>query len=419
MDSNEPTSRVQPELNFDVLRLICHQLTDVPDVLSFALTCPALSESAFQRRLSMAPVVLSRPQSVEMFHRFVFADPTSRAPYLYGLTLSPRSNYTPNGDLRFQNYLIAILEAAVHLEYLDFRTTIGHRVCSLVAKMTTLRELALLSDASLPHPHEPEALDSLLTTLRSPLQHLYVGDYEMGLVSANVLHNRLSHFAPTLESLSLEEFSFDVFPSSIATPFTAMRSLKISSVSYRFHSYQLVILLRLFPNLDSTLVLEGFGGPDDQYPTLRQRNVEAQKDRAWSGLDRVVYNVKLAFVMALCCPILRMDIDDPLVREETWYMTEVLRTNCPRRLSLPMRFISHDDLRGLDGLFPLEAAKALTHLVLFAELAVDLSRQPKGQSNRFCNRLMVCSTLVAGGPSKYEYVPADLTRHSRTASSAR
>ena len=396
MDSNEPTSRVQPELNFDVLRLICHQLTDVPDVLSFALTCPALSESAFQRRLSMAPVVLSRPQSVEMFHRFVFADPTSRAPYLYGLTLSPRSNYTPNGDLRFQNYLIAILEAAVHLEYLDFRTTIGHRVCSLVAKMTTLRELALLSDASLPHPHEPEALYSLLTTSRSPLRHLYVGDYEMGLVSANVLHNRLSHFAPTLESLALEEFSFDVFSSSITTSFTAMRSLKISSVSYRLHSYQLVILLRLFPNLDGTLVLEGFGGPDDQYPTLRQRNIEAQKDHAcqWAGLDRVVYNVKLAFVMAIRCPIRHMEIDDPLVREEASYMTEVLRSNCPRHLSLPMRFISHDDLRSLHRLFPLEAADTLTHLVLFADLAVDLSRQPTGESNRFWNQFMVCSTPV-------------------------
>ena len=89
MELSEPDSLGQPRLNFDVLRLICDHLTKVSDVLSFALTCSTLRKCAFQRRLRMSPVALSSSDSVERFHRFIFADPTSRAPHLYGLSISP------------------------------------------------------------------------------------------------------------------------------------------------------------------------------------------------------------------------------------------------------------------------------------------------------------------------------------------
>ena len=87
MGSNEPVGWSQPLLNFDIPCLICNDLTEVSDVLSLALTCSALRPRALQRRLRMSPVVLSLPESVERFHRFIFADQTSRAPYLYGLKI--------------------------------------------------------------------------------------------------------------------------------------------------------------------------------------------------------------------------------------------------------------------------------------------------------------------------------------------
>ena len=108
MESNGPDSLGQPRLNFDVLRLVCNDLTEVSDVLSFALTCSTLRKCALQRRLRMSPVVLTIPSSLAMFHKFIFADPTSRAPYLYGLLVSPDLyHYVAQDDPSCANNLIA------------------------------------------------------------------------------------------------------------------------------------------------------------------------------------------------------------------------------------------------------------------------------------------------------------------------
>ncbi|PIL31141.1 hypothetical protein GSI_05837 [Ganoderma sinense ZZ0214-1] len=381
MCSNEPDSYGQPRLNFDVLRLICNDLAEVSDVLSFALTCSTLRKGALQRRLVMSSVVLSSPEAVERFHKFIFADQTSRAPYLYGLTFHPYADYAPDGDPRFQSCLIAILEVATRLEYLDFPTSIGDSVCSTVAKMTTLRELVVTSGSNAsPHDqYNPEALGILLTALRSPLRHLLVADYEQGQISLDFLHSHLVHFAPTLEFLKFGDLSSNIFSFPVTTPFAAVRSLHISSV-YQFSAYGMDILLRLFPNLDDTLFLKGFILRAEEYSGLRERNQEAQKEYTWPGLYRVTYNTPLAFTMALRCPIRCMDIYG-LVPEEARYLTEVLRDNCPQQLLLPMALFSHNHLQIVDRLFPPEAADRLTHLVLFFEIDINRRRQPSGQSN--------------------------------------
>ena len=225
--SNEPSSHRQPQgrLNFDVLRLVCDHLTKVSDVLSFALTCSTLRKGALQRRLRMSPVALSCPHSVDRFHRFIFADPTSRAPHLYGLSVSPDLYSAEPEDPSCTEHLVAILEAATHLEYLYIPTSISLSVGPTVAKMTTLRELAIYPDLNTHIKHEPEALNSLLAALRSPLKHLSIVDGKMGKMSAGFLHNHLFYLAPTLESLTLGDsnFGFNISPSSVTTPFTALR----------------------------------------------------------------------------------------------------------------------------------------------------------------------------------------------------
>ena len=383
MRSNEPVSWTQPLLNFDVLHLICNNLTKVSDVLSFALTCSALRKGALQRRLSMSPVALSSPDSVERFHRFIFADPTSRAPHLYGLSISPEFYYAEHEYQSCTNHLAAILDAAAHLEYLSVSTAIGLSVCATIAKMTTIRELAMFSDWGTLIQHEPEALNSLLAALRSPLQHLLIVDYRMGKISAGFLHDHLSHLAPTLESLVLgdSEFSFNISPSLVTTPFTALRSLEISA-PYQSDFYRMDVLLRLFPNLDDTLILKGFMSSTHEYPTFRAQSMEAQKDRTWPGLDRVTFSATLAFVLALRCPIRYMCIDNPIVRDMR-YLSPVLRYNCPQQLLLPIALFARHHLQYFDELFPLEAAETLTHLVLFFEIEVNKPCFPTGQWDKF------------------------------------
>ncbi|KAM5538334.1 hypothetical protein V8D89_007936 [Ganoderma adspersum] len=396
MGSNEPVGWGQPppppRLNFDILHLVCNDLTEVSDVLSFALTCSALRKGALQRRLSMSPVALSSPDSVERFHRFIFADPTSRAPHLYGLSISPEFYYAEHEDSPISTkYLAAILETAIHFEYLYVPTSIALSVCTTVAKMTTIRELAVFSDCGAHIQHEPEALNSLLAALRSPLQHLSIADHKMGKMSAGFLHDHLFYLAPILESLTLgdSEFSFNISPSSVTTPFAALRSLEISAI-YQFDFYRMDVLLRLFPNLDDTLILKGFSALAHQPPALREQSKEAQEDHTWPGLDRVTLSATLAFAMALRCPIRYMCIDSSVLHE-TRDLADALRDSCPQQLLLPITLFARDHLHHLDGLFPPEAAKTLTHLVLFVEVEVNRFRRPTGQwENISWDQLMAC-----------------------------
>nr|VWP01787.1 Autophagy-related protein 2 [Ganoderma boninense] len=323
----------------------------------------------------MSPVVLSSAESVERFHKFIFADRTARAPYLYGLELCVKygSDIPTEGSIS-QKRLIAILEAATRLERLEFPTTLGYSVCSAVAKMATLRELTVLSEYASYDPHNPEPLTRLLTGLRSPLRYLWIVDFEQEHIpiSLSFLHSHLSHFAPTLESLTLRAFSWTIDALSVTTPFAAVRSLHI----YSAHQYEfspLDVLLNLFPNLDGTLFLECVTLPHnvDECLALRRQNQDAQREHTWPGLSRVTYSPATAFIMALRCPIRCMSIQGPVKRDGNRYLTEALRDNCPQRLVLPIMLFGHDDLQILDGLFPPEAGHRLTHLVLFLDTELN------------------------------------------------
>ena len=329
MESNGPDSLGQPRLNFDVLCLVCNDLTEVSDVLSFALTCSTLRKCALRRRLRMSPVVLTVPSSLAKFHKFIFADPTSRAPYLYGLSISPLLYLAAKGDPSHAYHLVAILEAAIHLEYLYFPASLGLPVCATVAKMTTLRELSIHSNWGLHAQQQPEALNNLLTALRSPLQYLSITDYRTEQISASFVHDHLFQLSPTLKSLRFQDLIFDIPPSSVTTQFTALRSLSIETTLNDSSFYRMDVLLRLFPNLDDTLSLNGFTPLEERYSEFREQSKEAQINYTWRGLDRVIYSAELAFVMALRCPIRCMEIDGFLLRE-TPYLAAALRDNCPR-----------------------------------------------------------------------------------------
>ena len=129
----DPAADERPQLNFDILRLVCNYLVDVSDVFSFALTCSALTEDSFRRRLRMSPVDLSNGNSLDQFHTFIFSNELSRAPCIYGLKLpipydDPQVMVKPG----FFDHLVAILEVAVHVQ--SRRATSDFKVQEVVGK---------------------------------------------------------------------------------------------------------------------------------------------------------------------------------------------------------------------------------------------------------------------------------------------
>ena len=279
--------------------------------------------------------------------------------------------------------LVSLLEAAVHIQYLYFPNSISDLVFNAAMKVHTLHELHAVCGTY------QESMRIRLPTFRSPLRSLcieepnHLGDN----ISAGFLHGRLSHLAPTPEALDLGYFNLEILPSSIMTPFTAVRSLKFMvGAIFKFHG--LAVLLSLFPNLDNTLVLRQPFRSDLEEETLlplRAPSEEAQRAHTWAKLDRLVCDAELAFVLALQCPIRRMDIQacEP---EATRYLADALRYNCPQRLHLSLSF--RYGLGILDGLLPSEAVDRLTHLVIFAEIEVHHklrapSRRKRIRWNRF------------------------------------
>ena len=225
---SDADSHSGPSLNFDILRLVCNCLTDVPDVLSFSLTCSTLREGALQRRLRMSPVVLDLfGMLTEDFHSFIFEDEGGRAPHIYGLKF-PNFDYTMEMEdmlERISKRLVDLLEAAIHLEYLSLPTLdFPDVVLDTVEKLTTLRHLSVGSYSY------TDYIFTLLATLRSPLEYLSIEAHARFDIPTSFLHHQMAHFASTLEILELEGLTLDILSISITSPFLALRTLKATHI---------------------------------------------------------------------------------------------------------------------------------------------------------------------------------------------
>ncbi|PIL31124.1 hypothetical protein GSI_05820 [Ganoderma sinense ZZ0214-1] len=344
----------------------------------------------------MSPVNLSNRRFVDSFHNFIFADEAARAPCVYGLKLPNvrrvgTEECTDSQPSTMQQRLVAILQAAVHLEYLHLPSVVDlDLVLTAAANMTSLRELHLVFGQSSRPPWQ------ILGTFCSPLQSLRVErekddswiDYDFWRMT--LLHDHLAAFAPTLEVLELQMVYFDISPSLITTPFTALRSFTTHWFA-GFNESTMVALLQLFPNLDDTLFLDFLDTMEMEfaYRSIRECSMEAQRARAWSCLDRVACNVDLAFVMALRCPIRRMDLRMYYFSPGRASVSSILRHSCPQILHFRLP-LSDFDLDDLDDLFPSEGVDLLTHLVMFAPSTHldDYGRYKLTSWNQFRDKLI-------------------------------
>ena len=191
-----------------MLTLVCDFLTDVLDVLSFALTSSALRPAATTRLLSMRPIRLTAGASVRRFHSFLFADAPARALWI---DLESNERRTDADIAKDTSLLFDVLTACPHLgrislvfEHYAAGDPDNPRIRDTLAALPNLRTLTLYgpSEDALP----------LVANIRSPLRALSLhqcsaGETEFWYPAA--LEQYLSHLAPTLDKLGLYELFVD------------------------------------------------------------------------------------------------------------------------------------------------------------------------------------------------------------------
>ena len=277
-------------LNIDILAIICNFLTDVPDVISFGLTCSALRFLAVQRLLSMRPVALAGGPSVRRFHCFLFADLVARAPYVHALDIEtgprPKEAVDNSEDVAsLMEILVSLpqLESIlVNLEDGSHRCTDDQRIVDTIATLPTLRSLSLCGWS--------KDVPRLLSHVRGPLRRLVIDcTHPVGVFwYPAALEEVLPHLAPTLEELELGYFVLDprkllASGVSTSTPIDRMHqyinvhSLTIGSI---LGPPLLERLQHLFPGLNRKLSLGILDTdiPERAYANIRSSNQRAQKE---------------------------------------------------------------------------------------------------------------------------------------------
>ena len=199
----------------------------------------------------------------------------------------------------------------------------------------------------------------------------------------------ISAISHQLSSSSTSTSSQSEYPPLLTTQFTAVRTLKIKT-AFNSDSNPLDVLLRLFPRLDNTLDLGQLIGNirEEDYLAFRERSKEAQKRRAWSGLDSLVCDIATAYLLALQCPIRRMDLEVQYSSPHAGlHLADTLRHNCPRQLHVGLPL--YGGFGVLDGMFPPEAADKLTHLVVFADSGRPYGCGARRKANAHWDRFTV------------------------------
>ncbi|KAI1784584.1 hypothetical protein LXA43DRAFT_1101220 [Ganoderma leucocontextum] len=367
----------QLQLNFDVLREICGFLTDVPDVLSFSLTCSTLRPFAIERRLRMRAIAIDTEESIRNLHNFLFVDEKRRGPHIHTLTI-PVCSISPGPSEELVDRLLAVFASATRLRTLSLHVpptdTNGPaslfsdpRILAAVIQMTNLQELGVVTTVDIAH--------HLLGSTRSVLKSFRYGEPRHGdePPSQSIFITIAPHLTPALEDLEFP-FQFFIMAYQSYISFPAARILTLTSV---FETFRLDMLLAVCPNLDRTLIIEDilYEFDDDHLETLRKENREVQETRAWKGLIRVAASPTMLFALGLTCPIHHLTIDfmpevNPGGPEALPNSTRAILHDCtPTHLALANIKLS-PGFPGpiLDGsLLPEKAVSKLTHLIVHVE----------------------------------------------------
>ncbi|KAM5535308.1 hypothetical protein V8D89_010993 [Ganoderma adspersum] len=382
-----------PRLNFDVLREICGFLIAVQDVLSFSLTCSTIRIIAIERRLSMRPITISGAQSLRDLHNFVLVNKERRGPHIRAIDV-PMNISREDLSKDLVDQFLAVLASATRLRSLTLYVPgqpwslfTGHPdILPAVAQLTSLRELNVAASI--------EEVAVLLEYTRSSLNAFrYQPTYESHASSESLTIKMAPQLSSALQEIEVPS-DFVVVASRSHVSFPAVRAVTLTDAEDcdGVFRWQMDALVRLFPSLDRTLIIDSddFGG----LSASRTANREAQKTQAssWAALDRVASaNPKLLYALALACPVrhLTLDLDsmhtgedDPVFWLSADHLSTILQDCAPTHLAL-----IHDGLSGrfstpYTALFPADAVASITHLVLETGYMSILRRHPRRGAHR-------------------------------------
>ena len=324
---------VVPELNEDVLTVVCDFLTDVSDVLAVSLTCSPFRPIAIRRLLSIHHIYLNWCSSIRRFHTCLFADAPARAAYIDALEVDIDIDIEVDGGTFSSivpqpsdvSLFIDIITSCKRLEHVSFAcASSSHRlnedqsIIEAVASVPSLRSLSFSSNSV-------DAL-SFVRKVSAPLRELHFWCYFADKLPDNpdgefnwypvVFQDSLLHLAQSLEVLGFHRLIVDpnkfqelqnanvpVPPFSSWMQYPAMRSLSVNHLRGRL---LLEPLQHLFPALDGTFSLDHIRGPypEDVLSGMRVANQRAQKNAgAWRKLDRVICPAAAFYILGLRCPV--------------------------------------------------------------------------------------------------------------------
>ena len=141
-----------PQLNIDVLTIVCEFLTDVSDLLSVSLTCSSINVVAVRWLLRTRQVHLKSGASICRFHSFLFADAPARAPYVHALDIDLM---WPQPEAEDATLLLEILASCNGLQHLTiafryeaFSIMVDPQFLQTIAAIPSLRSFTVRSSPS-------------------------------------------------------------------------------------------------------------------------------------------------------------------------------------------------------------------------------------------------------------------------------
>ncbi|KAI0631122.1 hypothetical protein C8Q77DRAFT_1074976 [Trametes polyzona] len=352
----------------DICDLVCGAVEDIPTILSLSLVSQSLRSTATrQLLLRKTPVVVRDERSACSFHSFLFADIAARVGLVRALVIAHADRYQPYPPHAVA-CILDILTIATHLQsftlaapYRAFEESDSQRLSAAIAGLSTLRELALLTDWG-------QATETILRTTRST-PHLrilrvdlssYVSDQRQ--ISTADLDAVLGDFHQSLEALEIGTDERALVLDTTGLVYPSVRSL---TADFLLGPWRTDVLVSKFPALDRTLDLSpGLGDallPTEEKEEARALNIARQRDRTWRSLDRVEGCVFLLYVFAIQCPIRHLMLNEVHSYEDA-HLRAILGTAPPTHLKLTKEMDFGDNFS--PDVFREEVIPRLTHLAL-------------------------------------------------------
>ena len=397
-----------PQLNVDVLTIVCEFLTDVLDLLSVSLTCSSINVVAVRWLLLTRPVHLKSGASIRRFHSFLFADELARSPYVRALDVDLMRPQSEADDATLLPSILAsckgLQKITISFQNDAFPLVASPPFLDAIAAIPSLRSFIVRS----------QIIDALIVLSRfsAPVRMLGIHTNNLPDVTARspaFIERHLPRaVVRTLEELELDQLILDLYddvevivirwPSALdAAPYPAVRSLSVGLLKGR---PMLDSLQHLFPALDGTLDLGALhiGRDEALYGRLRTANQHAQQRGAdgslcaWKKLDRIICDAPMLYVLGLRCPIRLAMLEFGLVREHGRYVADALRENPVPRLKLTT---NHELGPAFGALFSPELAGTLTHLTLCLLYKNDYGlEEPPRESELRWETVLVSSLAV-------------------------